>query len=114
MAPEQVRVLPVSEKSNDYAQALCDKLVARGVRATVDLHNDRVQAKIKHAAGMKIPYSAIVGPRDEEAGEVNVRAFGIKDALGSMPVDDFVDAIADEIACKGSERLTERFETAGV
>ena len=68
----------------------------------------------KHAAGMKIPYSAIVGPRDEEAGEVNVRAFGIKDALGSMPVDDFVDAIADEIACKGSERLTERFETAGV
>ncbi len=114
LAPEQVRVLPVSEKSNDYAQALCDKLVARGVRATVDLHNDRVQAKIKHAAGMKIPYSAIVGPRDEEAGEVNVRAFGIKDALGSMPVDDFVDAIADEIACKGSERLTERFETAGV
>jgi threonyl-tRNA synthetase len=42
-------------------------LVARGVRATVDLHNDRVQAKIKHAAGLKIPYSAIVGPRDEEA-----------------------------------------------
>ncbi len=114
LSPEQVRVLPVSEKSNDYAQALRDKLVARGVRATVDLHNDRVQAKIKNAAGWKIPYSAIVGPRDEEAGAVNVRAFGIKDALGSIPLDEFVDGIADEIACKGSTRLVERFETAGV
>lgn len=114
LSPEQVRVLPVSEKSNGYAQALRDKLVARGVRATVDLHNDRVQAKIKNAAGWKIPYSAIVGPRDEEAGAVNVRAFGIKDALGSIPLDEFVDGIADEIACKGSTRLVERFETAGV
>ncbi len=114
LAPEQVRVLPVSEKSNAYAQGVCDRLVARGVRATVDLHNDRVQAKIKHAAGLKIPYSVVVGPRDEEAGEVNIRAFGIKDALGSMPVDAFVDAVADEIACKGSTRLIERFETAEV
>jgi threonyl-tRNA synthetase len=114
LSPEQVRVLPVSEKSNDYAQALCDKLVARGVRATADLNNDRVQGKIKSAARMKIPYSAVVGPRDEEAGAVNVRAFGIKDALGSLPIDEFVEGIVEEIVCKGSTRLVERFEAAGV
>ncbi len=114
LSPEQVRVLPVSEKSNEYAQALCDRLVARGVRATVDLNNDRVQAKIKSAARMKIPYSAVVGPRDEEAGAVNVRAFGINDALGSLPTDEFVEGVVAEIACKGSTRLVERFEAAGV
>ncbi|HHN78357.1 MAG TPA: threonine--tRNA ligase [Phycisphaerales bacterium] len=112
LAPEQVRVLPVSEKSNDYAHALQDKLAARGVRVTVDTHNDRVQAKIKHAAGMKIPYSAIVGPRDEEAGRVSVRAFGIKDALGSLPIDEFVEGVVAEIGCKGASRLIERFECA--
>ncbi|MBZ0172284.1 MAG: hypothetical protein K8E66_07895 [Phycisphaerales bacterium] len=112
LSPEQVRVLPVSEKSNEYALALCEKLKDRGVRATVDTHNDRVQAKIKHAAGMKIPYSAIVGPRDEEAGRVSVRAFGIKDALGSLPIDEFVEGVAAEIACKGAERLVERFEAS--
>lgn len=114
LSPEQVRVLPVSEKSNDYAHAVCEKLLARGVRASVDMHNDRVQAKIKNAARMKIPYSAIVGPRDEEAGAVNVRAFGFAEALGSVPVDEFVDGIVSEIACKGSERLVARFEAAGV
>lgn len=85
-----------------------------GVRATADLNNDRVQAKIKSAARMKIPYSAVVGPRDEEAGAVNVRAFGIKDALGSLPIDEFVDGVVAEIGCKGSTRLVERFEAAGV
>ena len=114
LAPEQVRVLPVSEKTNEYAQALCDRLVALGVRATVDTANDRVQGKIKSAARMKIPYSAIVGPRDEEAGAVAIRAFGIKEALGSLPLDEFVLGIAEEIACKGSERLVDRFEAAGV
>jgi hypothetical protein len=58
---------------------------------------------------MKIPYSAVVGPRDEEAG-----AFGIKDALGSIPLDEFVEGVVAEIACKGSERLVERFEAAAV
>ncbi|USN98434.1 MAG: threonine--tRNA ligase [Phycisphaeraceae bacterium] len=112
LAPEQVRVLPVSEKSNDYAETVCARLKDRGVRVSVDTHNDRVQAKIKHAASMKIPYSAIVGPRDEAAGQVSVRAFGINDALGSIPVDEFVEGLVAEIACKGAERLVDRFEAA--
>lgn len=112
LAPEQVRVLPVSEKSNDYAERLAERLKAVGVRATVDTHNDRVQAKIKHAAGMKIPYSAIVGPRDEEAQQVSVRAFGIQEALGSLPIDEFVEAIALESRTRGEQRLADRFEVA--
>jgi threonyl-tRNA synthetase len=109
LAPEQVRVLPVSEKSNDYAEQVCRQLREAGVRASVDTHNDRVQAKIKHAAEMKIPYSAIVGPRDEEANQVSLRAFGINDALGSIPLDEFVAGLRREIESKSAERLADRF-----
>lgn len=112
LAPEQVRILPVSEKTNDYAMQLWEQLTAAGVRATVDTHNDRVQAKIKHAAGLKIPYSAIVGPRDEEAGQVSVRAFGINEALGSIPIADFVNAVMCEIRTRGTDRLADRLTPA--
>ncbi len=112
LAPEQVRVLPVSEKSNDYAERVCRQLRDAGVRASVDTHNDRVQAKIKHAAEMKIPYSAIVGPRDEEADQVSLRAFGINDALGSIPLDEFVAGLRREIDSKSAVRLADRFAVA--
>jgi threonyl-tRNA synthetase len=96
--PEQVRVLPISEKSAAYADELLAALKARGVRATVDHSNDRVQAKIKVAAEEKIPYMAVVGPRDAENRVVSVRARGVEANLGEMPFDAFVDGIASEIA----------------
>ena len=95
--PEQVRVLPISEKSAAYADELVAALKARGVRATVDHGNDRVQAKIKVAAEEKIPYMAVVGPRDAENRVVSVRARGVEANLGEMPFDAFVDGIAAEI-----------------
>src|SRR5262249_41203398 len=84
LSPEQVRVLPTSEKSNDYAQAVLDKLRAipiahaSSVRATVDLGNDRIQGKIKVAADDKIPYMLVVGPRDAETSSVSVRVRGVQ------------------------------------
>ena len=77
-------------------------LRARGLRAGPDHGNERVQAKIKHASEMKVPYLAVVGPRDAEQRTVSVRAFGIEKDLGAMPLDRFVDTAAEEYRTRGS------------
>ncbi|GJM18520.1 MAG: threonine--tRNA ligase [Phycisphaeraceae bacterium] len=113
LSPEQVRVLPISEKSSAYADEVHAALMAAGVRASVDHSNERVQAKIKHGAEWKIPYLLVVGPRDAEGGVVSVRAFGEEKDLGAMPLGDFVAAIADEISSKGETNVRARMSPAG-
>ncbi len=103
LSPEQVRVLPISDKSNDYASKVEALLRSADIRTTADLSNDRVQAKIKVAADDKIPYMAVVGPRDAENGTVSVRARGQEKDLGAMKLEAFVDAVKNEIASKKAE-----------
>ncbi len=110
LAPEQVRVLPISEKSADYAHQVNQKLIDAGVRTSVIDTNERVQAKIKDGSAWKVPYLVVVGPRDAEAGNVSVRAFGIEKDLGAMNTDDFVSAIREEIATKGASSVRAKFE----
>jgi threonyl-tRNA synthetase len=103
LSPEQVRVMPISEKSNDYAQQVLAKLKAvtlatgGAVRATLDQSNDRIQAKVKVAADEKVPYMLVVGPRDAETGSVSVRMRGVEKDLGAMPLDRFIEALRVEI-----------------
>ncbi|HYE03570.1 MAG TPA: threonine--tRNA ligase [Phycisphaerales bacterium] len=114
LAPEQVRVLPISDKSNDYAGAVLAALrgapLAGGgrVRATLDAGNERVQAKIKAAAEEKIPYLLVVGPRDAETGSVSVRARGIQKDLGSLPLGEFVAGLREEIESRGASSVGAR------
>lgn len=110
LAPEQVRVLPISEKSNEYAGKVLDALKAKSVRATMDVGNERVQTKIRQGAEMKIPYLLVVGPRDAEAGKVSVRARGIQKDLGGMELGAFVEGITAEIGSKGSETVVASFK----
>ncbi|MCC6284382.1 MAG: threonine--tRNA ligase [Phycisphaerales bacterium] len=98
LSPEQVRVLPISEKSLDYGRAVLAALTQGGVRATLDEGNDRIQGKIKVAADLKVPYLLIVGPRDAEQGTVSLRVRGVEKDAGAMPLDAFVGAITSEIA----------------
>ncbi|MBL0871035.1 MAG: threonine--tRNA ligase [Phycisphaerales bacterium] len=98
LSPEQVRVLPISEKTNEYAHSVLTALKNAGVRATVDDGNDRVQGKIKAAAEMKIPYMLIVGPRDAEQGNVSLRVRGVEKDAGAMKLETFVESIKREIA----------------
>jgi threonyl-tRNA synthetase len=102
LSPEQVRILPISEKTNEYAQQVFDALKAVGVRATVDTGADRIQGKVKAAAEMKVPYMLIVGPRDAEQNAVSVRMRGVEKDLGAMPLDKFVEGIAAEIASRNA------------
>ncbi len=97
LAPEQVRVLPISEKTEAYAQRVLAALKDARVRATIDASGERIQAKIKAATEWKIPYLLVVGPRDEEQNAVSVRARGTEKDLGSMPLARFVEAIRAEI-----------------
>ena len=116
LSPEQVRVLPISEKSQAYAEEVLGALKSRGVRATLDDSNERIQAKIKVASDLKIPYLAVVGPRDAESRTVSLRARGRAENLGEMPLEAFVEGIAAEIAAKalpgGEGTVLARFPAA--
>ena len=105
LSPEQVRVLPISDKSEGYAREVHERLVAAGLRATIDASNERVQGRIRAAAEEKIPYTAVVGPRDAEARKVSVRAFGVEANLGEMPLESFVDGLARESSTRGAETV---------
>jgi threonyl-tRNA synthetase len=103
LSPEQVRVMPISDKSVEYARRVADALRARGVRVSLDDGNDRIQAKVKVAADEKIPYMLIVGPRDAEAGTVSVRRRGVEKDLGAMPMEAFVQQLCAEIDHRRAE-----------
>lgn len=113
LSPEQVRVLPISEKSNEYAREVAAKLTAAGLRASVDDADSRVQGKIKAGSEMKIPYLLVVGPRDAENRAVSVRAFGEEKDLGQISLDEFVVAAAEEYKSRGKVTVRERMP-AGV
>ncbi|HRQ72189.1 MAG TPA: threonine--tRNA ligase [Phycisphaerales bacterium] len=108
LSPEQVRVLPVSEKTEAYAKRVLAALVEARVRATADMANERLQAKIRHAAEEKVPYLLVVGPRDEEAGTVSVRARGVQQDLGAMGLGEFVEGVRDESESRGLRSVVDR------
>ncbi|MCB9848465.1 MAG: threonine--tRNA ligase [Phycisphaeraceae bacterium] len=115
LSPEQVRVLPISEKSAGYAKEVHAALAAAGLRTTLDDSNDRIQARIRVAAEEKIPYMAVVGPRDAEARTVSVRARGVQKDLGALPLVEFVKGLSMERDDRGEFTLKESMvpEAAG-
>ena len=92
----QVAVLTISEKTDDYARAVLAKLKAAGIRAELDLGNDKIGAKIRRARERKIPYMAILGAKEAEQSAVAVRTRKDKD-LGAMPLDAFIEKLITEV-----------------
>lgn len=109
LAPEQVRVLPISEKSEEYALEVLAAIRTIGLRATIDSGNERVQARIRDASEAKIPYLAVVGPRDAQQRVVSVRAFGTEANLGELPFDRFIAGLSAEYRTRGAESLKSAF-----
>lgn len=97
LAPEQVRVLPISEKFNDVAAEAVKALADIGVRVSVDKNADKVGAKIRLARLDRVPYMLVIGAREAESGTVSVRHLDRED-LGAMPINEFVQNIQQEIA----------------
>ncbi|MBX3355602.1 MAG: threonine--tRNA ligase [Phycisphaeraceae bacterium] len=105
LSPEQVRVLPISEKSEAYAAELQTALRAQGLRAGLDSGSDRIQGRIRTAAEERIPYMAIVGPRDAEERKVSVRVRGRPENAGVLDFAEFVDRLVDEYRSRGARTL---------
>ena len=95
LAPEQVRMLPVTDNQNDYAEKVEDKLKGLGFRVTTDDRSERVGAKIRLAQSQKVPYMLIVGPKEQDAGTVSVRNRKEGD-LGPMSIDSLVETMEEE------------------
>lgn len=95
LAPEQVRVLPISERQLEYARSVADALRARDLRAAVDERPDKIGAKIRQAQMDKVPYMAIVGGREAESGRVALRARSVGD-LGAMDLEAAIARLKHE------------------
>lgn len=96
LAPEQVRVLPISDKALPYAKKIQAALRAANFRVDVDSSAEKLGAKIREATLMKIPYQIVVGPRDEAADQISVRSRGEGD-LGAMKLDAFIEKMKAEL-----------------
>ncbi|MBP9827107.1 threonine--tRNA ligase [Candidatus Saccharibacteria bacterium] len=102
LAPEQVRVIPVSDKFLNYAHQVTDALSKAGVRVELDDSNESLGKRIRNAEVLKIPYSVIVGERESANQTIAVRQFGEGDK-GSQELDDFIQSITKKIASRQSE-----------
>ncbi len=107
LAPEQVRVLPLSEKSNDYAETVTARLKQAGFRATLDTQDGKLQAKIREAQLDLIPYMFVVGPQEAEKGAVAVRD-RIDGDLGAMPLDEAIAKLSEENDARTIRQIAEK------
>lgn len=96
LSPEQVRVLPLSDKSLEYAVAVAKQFDDAGLKVTVDSTDGKVQAKIRNAQLDLVNYMAVVGPKEAEAGHVALRD-RIDGDLGSMPTDEAIARLSEEV-----------------
>jgi threonyl-tRNA synthetase len=97
LAPDQIAVLPISERFNDYAQMVYDRLKEQDIRGLLDDRDEKIGRKIRDAETKKIPYMLIVGEKEVAEGKVAVRKHGQGDQ-GSVLLDDFVSTFKVECA----------------
>jgi threonyl-tRNA synthetase len=93
LSPTQVAVVPIAERHIDYANKVADALKAAGVRVHVDGRNEKMNAKIREHALQKVPFILIVGDKESEIGEVNVRVRGQEKAEGNATIEAFTARI---------------------
>ena len=102
MAPEQVRVLPITDRAADYADSVRAKLAAAGYRVEVDHRSEKLGYKIREAQKDKIPYMLVVGDKEAEAGQVAVRHRAEGD-LGTMDYEKFAELLKEVVETKAKK-----------
>lgn len=96
LTPDQMVILPVSEKYNDYAHKVLSELQKQDIRGEIDLRNEKTGKKIRDAELKRIPFMLVVGEKEEAEGSVAVRRQGVGD-LGTMSVAAFADMVNQEV-----------------
>lgn len=104
LCPEQVRVIPISEKFHDYAAEVEAKLKDASIRCSVDQRSEKMGYKIREARLEKVPYMLVVGAKEQEEGLVSVRSRYLGDE-GPRSLDDFIAAITEEIRTKEIRKI---------
>ena len=99
LSPEQVRILPVTDRAKEYGESIADKLTNMGIRVTVDNRNEKIGYKIRQAQLEKIPYFFIVGDKEVEDNAVSLRSRKDGD-MGASPLNDVISKIVEENASK--------------
>ena len=99
LAPEQVRVLSLTERNNDYAEEIKKQLFDLGFRAEVDTRNEKIGYKIREALSMKVPYLIIVGDEEENSRTISIRGRGNENKTG-LNLQDFIERLKNEINSK--------------
>ncbi len=105
LCPEQVRVLPISEKYHNYAEQVLEELKKNGIDATLDKRSEKIGFKIREARLDRLPYMLIVGQKEEEEGVVSVRSRFCGDE-GQKPLAEFIEAVWKEIRTKEIRKIT--------
>jgi len=99
LAPEQVRVMPISEKTNIYAKNVFNRLQQNQLRCTIDDADDKINAKVKRGYSQKLPYMLVVGPSEQESDSVMVRVRG-QDKQYCVKVDEFIKRASSEMGLR--------------
>lgn len=105
LAPEQVRILPISEKFHDYGNKILAELKKNGILATMDDRAEKIGYKIREARLQKLPYMLVVGANEEESQTVSVRKRGEDGDLGSMELATFINKLCEEIRTKSLTQM---------
>ena len=102
LSPEQVRVIPITDNQNEYAEKVVAQLREQGMRVSADLSAQRMNAKIRDAQLMKVPYMLVVGENEANAGQVSLR---VRDGsrADNIPLAEFIARAKDRIAKRSNE-----------
>ena len=104
LCPEQVRVIPISEKFNAYADKVEAQMKEEGIRCSVDRRSEKMGYKIREARLERVPYMLVVGAKEEEEGKVSVRSRYLGDE-GMKDLGEFIAAIKEEIKNKTIRKI---------
>jgi threonyl-tRNA synthetase len=99
LAPEQVRVMPITDRSLDYSKKIQAELTAKGLRVELDARNEKIGRKIRDCQVEKVPYMLVIGDKEADSNMVAVRHRADGD-LGSMDIDAFIEKITGEVDSK--------------
>jgi threonyl-tRNA synthetase len=102
LSPEHVRVIPITDGQNEYAQGIVQQLREQGIRVSADISAQRMNAKIRNAQMMKVPYMLVVGENEMNAGQVSLR---VRDGSqqNNIPLAEFIIRAKDRISRRAKE-----------
>ena len=102
LSPDQVSIIPITDAHNDYAHQLAERMRAEGIRARADLGSERMNAKIRNAQLLKVPYMAVVGDQEMSAGTISLRR---RDGTrqNDLAVEEFITQVKARIAARSAD-----------